>query len=77
MVTANSLEQLMSNQKWAIVVPFEDQWLYVTDINNPVNIDGVDIYQPIVYNTHEAAEAVADAFQTYRVVKYENQDREI
>lgn len=56
-----------TSKKWAIMVPFEEDWLYVVDVNN-----GVDGIFPLLYNTRKAAEAVAETFQTYRVVEYES-----
>ena len=49
---------------WAIRVPFEDSWLYVTngDVDNP---------RPIVYNTREAAESAAAIWTNYEIVEYE------
>jgi hypothetical protein len=49
---------------WAIRVPFDDSWLYVTN-------DDVDNPQPIVYNTKEAAESAAAIWTNYEVVEYE------
>ena len=49
---------------WAIRVPFDDSWLYVTDgdIDNP---------RTLVYNTKEAAESAATIWTNYEVVEYE------
>lgn len=49
---------------WAIRVPFEDSWLYVTN-------GDVDNLRPILYTTKEAAELAAAIWTNYEVVEYE------
>ena len=57
-------------RQWAIMVPFEDQWLYVMDFENVVDINDVDSYRQLLYGTREAAESVASIWKTYRIVEY-------
>jgi hypothetical protein len=56
--------------RWAIMVPFGEEWLYVVDVNTGVDVDSLDRYQPLLYDTQEAAEAVAELWKTYRIVEY-------
>lgn len=59
-----------SDIRWAIMVPFDGEWLYVVDVNNSVAPDSIDRYQPLLYDTREAAESVAETWKVYRIVEY-------
>jgi glycerol-3-phosphate dehydrogenase len=52
------------NKKWAIRVPFEDSWLFITE-------GSIDDLRPVLYNTREAAESAAAIWTNYEVVEYE------
>ena len=52
------------NKKWAIRVPFEDSWLFITE-------GSIDDLRPVLYNTREAAESAAAIWTNYEIVEYE------
>lgn len=54
--------------KYAIKVPFDDTWLYVTHGDSKFQI------RPVLYETREEAEEAAKSWKIYEVVEYESKD---
>jgi hypothetical protein len=53
--------------KWAIKLPFDNDYLFVVKM-----VDGSDTSLPLLFNTHEEALDAAKPWKNYQIVEYKD-----